>query len=185
MLIGYMRVSKTDGSQVLDLQRDALADAGVGPSRLNEDFASGRRDDRPGLEACLKGLRQGDTLVVWKLDRLGRNLRHRVNLVHDLAKLGAGLKVLAGEEAGRSQCDRRRVRQLGEPSYADSPRARRLDLTELARDAWLIAPAFRSSRRRADPPRTMPAGIRLRRGCRAARTRRRFFAGYAHGDRSG
>ncbi|HUZ90688.1 MAG TPA: recombinase family protein [Methylocella sp.] len=97
MLIGYMRVSKADGSQVLDLQRDALAAAGVEPSRLYEDFASGRRDDRPGLEACLKSLREGDTLVVWKLDRLGRNLHHLVNLVHDLTKLEAGLKVLAGE----------------------------------------------------------------------------------------
>jgi DNA invertase Pin-like site-specific DNA recombinase len=77
MLIGYMRVSKADGSQVLDLQRDALAAAGVEPSRLYEDFASGRRDDRPGLEACLKSLREGDTLVIWKLDRLGRNLRGR------------------------------------------------------------------------------------------------------------
>ena len=97
MLIGYMRVSKADGSQVLDLQRDALAAAGVEPSRLYEDFASGRRDDRPGLEACLKSLREGDTLVIWKLDRLGRNLHHLVNLIHDLIKLEAGLKVLAGE----------------------------------------------------------------------------------------
>ncbi|VTZ26371.1 site-specific DNA recombinase; e14 prophage [Methylocella tundrae] len=99
MLIGYMRVSKADGSQSLDLQRDALAAAGVEPSRLYEDFASGRRDDRPGLDACLKSLREGDTLVVWKLDRLGRNLRHLVNIVHDLTKLEAGLKVLAGQGA--------------------------------------------------------------------------------------
>ena len=97
MLIGYMRVSKADGSQGLDLQRDALAAAGVKPSRLYEDFASGRRGDRPGLEASLKSLREGDTLVVWKLDRLGRNLHHLVNLIHDLTNLEAGLKVLAGE----------------------------------------------------------------------------------------
>jgi DNA invertase Pin-like site-specific DNA recombinase len=99
MLIGYMRVSKTDGSQVLDLQRDALVAAGVDIARLYEDHASGRRDDRPGLDACLKSLRDGDTLVVWKLDRLGRNLRHLVNVVHDLTGLGIGLKVLAGEGA--------------------------------------------------------------------------------------
>jgi DNA invertase Pin-like site-specific DNA recombinase len=99
MLIGYMRVSKADGSQVLDLQRDALIAAGVESARLYEDHASGRRDDRPGLEACLKSLREGDTLVAWKLDRLGRNLRHLVNLVHDLTKRGIGLKVLAGEGA--------------------------------------------------------------------------------------
>ena len=80
MLIGYMRVSKADGSQVLDLQRDALLSAGVIQERLYEDHASGKRDDRPGLDACLKSLRNGDTLVVWKLDRLGRDLRHLVNL---------------------------------------------------------------------------------------------------------
>ena len=79
MLIGYMRVSKADGSQSTDLQRDALISAGVSPVHLYEDQASGRRDERPGLTACLKALRDGDTLLVWKLDRLGRNLRHLVN----------------------------------------------------------------------------------------------------------
>ena len=63
MLIGYMRVSKADGSQTLDLQRDALLAAGVEPAHLYEDQASGKRDNRPGLEACLKALPQGDTLV--------------------------------------------------------------------------------------------------------------------------
>jgi DNA invertase Pin-like site-specific DNA recombinase len=96
MLLGYMRVSKTDGSQVLDLQRDALTGAGVAPQHLYEDLRSGRRDDRPGLTACLKALRAGDTLVVWKLDRLGRDLRHLVNTVHDLTVHGIGLRVLAG-----------------------------------------------------------------------------------------
>ena len=94
-----MRVSKADGSQVLDLQRDALLAAGVPLDRLYEDHASGRRDDRPGLGACLKSLRHNDTLVAWKLDRLGRDLRHLVNLVHDLTKRGVGLRVLAGEGA--------------------------------------------------------------------------------------
>ncbi|MEI7995935.1 MAG: recombinase family protein, partial [Methylococcaceae bacterium] len=79
MLIGYMRVSKSDGSQVLDLQRDALLQAGVLAENLYHDFASGKNDERQGLEACLKALRVGDTLIVWKLDRLGRNLRHLVN----------------------------------------------------------------------------------------------------------
>jgi DNA invertase Pin-like site-specific DNA recombinase len=72
MLIGYMRVSKVDGSQVTDLQRDALRKAGVNSRHFYEDAASGKRDDRPGLESCLKAVRKGDTLVVWKLDRLGR-----------------------------------------------------------------------------------------------------------------
>src|SRR5512135_2057986 len=79
MLIGYARVSKADGSQVADLQHDALVRAGVSAKRIYEDKASGKRDDRPNLEACLKSLRQGDVLVVWKLDRLGRSLRHLVN----------------------------------------------------------------------------------------------------------
>ena len=94
-----MRVSKADGSQALDLQRDALLGAGIPTSQLYEDLASGKRDDRPGLEACLKALRPGDTLVVWKLDRLGRDLRHLVNVVHDLTGRDVGLKVLAGQGA--------------------------------------------------------------------------------------
>ena len=97
MLIGYMRVSKADGSQGLDLQRDALLAAGVKPSQLYEDQASGKKDDRPGLEACLKSLRDGDTLIVWKLDRLGRNLRHLVNTIHDLMERKIGFRVLSGQ----------------------------------------------------------------------------------------
>lgn len=98
-LIGYARVSKADGSQVHNLQRDALSLAGVESDKIYEDAASGKKDDRPGLVACLKALRSGDTLVVWKLDRLGRDLRHLVNLVDDLTKRNIGLKVLAGEGA--------------------------------------------------------------------------------------
>ncbi len=96
-LIRYARVSKADGSQVHDLQRDALAKVGVAPEHIYEDSTSGRRDDRPGLATGLKALRSGDTLVVWKLDRLGRDLRHLVNLVGDLTFRQVGLKVLAGE----------------------------------------------------------------------------------------
>src|SRR5512143_2401809 len=99
MLVGYVRVSKADGSQVTDLQGDALRAAGVDPKHVYEDTASGKRDDRPGLAACLKALREGDTLVVWKLDRLGRDLRHLVTVVHDLTGRGVGLKVLTGQGA--------------------------------------------------------------------------------------
>ena len=99
MLIGYMRVSKADGSQSTDLQKDALLSAGVDPSQLYEDQASGKREDRPGLAACLKALREDDTLIVWKLDRLGRDLRHLINTVHDLTVRGVGLKVLTGHGA--------------------------------------------------------------------------------------
>jgi len=99
MLIGYMRVSKTDGSQTTDLQHDALVAAGVAANHIYEDRASGKLDARPGLDAALKSLREGDTLAVWKLDRLGRDLRHLVNTVHDLAKRGVGFKVLSGHGA--------------------------------------------------------------------------------------
>ena len=99
MLIGYARVSKSDGSQSLDLQRDALSAAGVDPQQVYDDLASGARDDRPGLEHCLRALREGDVLVVWKLDRLGRNLTHLVNTVHDLSARGVGLRVLTGQGA--------------------------------------------------------------------------------------
>jgi DNA invertase Pin-like site-specific DNA recombinase len=99
MLIGYMRVSKADGSQATDLQRDALLAAGVDVAHLYEDHASGKKEDRPGLTACLKALREGDTLYIWKLDRLGRDLRHLINTVHDLTSRGVGLKVLTGHGA--------------------------------------------------------------------------------------
>ncbi|MFZ1711966.1 MAG: recombinase family protein, partial [Nitrosomonas sp.] len=78
---------------------DALIAFGVDPAHLYEDRASGRRDDRPGLAACLKALREGDVLIVWKLDRLGRDLRHLINTVHDLTARGVGLKVLTGHGA--------------------------------------------------------------------------------------
>ena len=96
MLIGYMRVSKSDGTQALGLQRDALLAAGVAPERIYADRASGRKDDRPGLAVCLQALQPGDTLVVWKLDRLGRNLKHLIGVVDDLQQRQVGFKVLAG-----------------------------------------------------------------------------------------
>jgi len=99
MLIGYIRVSKADGSQVLDLQRDALIESGIDSERIYEDLASGRKDDRPGLRACLKALQPGNTLVVWKLDRLGRDLKHLINTVDSLNKQGVGFKVLSGAGA--------------------------------------------------------------------------------------
>ncbi len=99
MLIGYARVSKADGSQSLDLQHDALIGVGIDPARIYDDRASGAREDRPGLEACLRSLRAGDVLVVWKLDRLGRTLAHLVALVRDLAAREVGLRVLTGQGA--------------------------------------------------------------------------------------
>ncbi len=99
MLIGYMRVSKSDGSQVLNLQQDALLAAGVLPEQIYQDFSSGKNDHRQGLISCLKAVRKGDTLVVWKLDRLGRNLKHLVDTVHDLSSKGVDFKVLSGQGA--------------------------------------------------------------------------------------
>ncbi|ETO92006.1 recombinase family protein [Legionella oakridgensis] len=99
MLIGYARVSKSDGSQTTDLQSDALLAAGVKQEYIYQDYASGKKDDRPGLQNCLKALREGDTLIVWKLDRLGRDLRHLINIVHDLTSRNIGLKVLTGHGA--------------------------------------------------------------------------------------
>ena len=99
MLIGYARVSKADGSQTTDLQRDALLAEGVQEEHIYEDHASGKKDDRPGLSNCLKALLEGDTLIVWKLDRLGRDLHHLVNTVHNLTAKNIGLKVLTGHGA--------------------------------------------------------------------------------------
>lgn len=99
MLIGYMRISKADGSQTTNLQFDALVAAGVDPEHIYEDAASGAKDDRPDLAACIKSLRKGDTLVVWKLDRLGRSLRHLVEITENFNSRGIGLKVLTGQGA--------------------------------------------------------------------------------------
>jgi DNA invertase Pin-like site-specific DNA recombinase len=99
MLIGYARVSKSDGSQSLDLQRDALITAGVSTDQIYSDHASGKKDQRPGLEACLKALREGDVLVIWKLDRMGRSLNHLVKTTTMLSERSVGLKVLTGQGA--------------------------------------------------------------------------------------
>lgn len=99
MKIGYMRISKADGSQVFDLQVDALLKEGVEAFNIYQDKASGAKDDRPGLQACLKACRKGDILYIWKLDRLGRSLRHLIRTVEDLTNRGIMLKVLSGQGA--------------------------------------------------------------------------------------
>jgi DNA invertase Pin-like site-specific DNA recombinase len=97
MLIGYARISKADDSQVLDLQVDTLIEAGIEKANIYTDKISGVKDKRPGLESCLKALRKNDTLVVWKLDRLGRSLKHLITTVDDLNQREIGFKVLTGE----------------------------------------------------------------------------------------
>lgn len=90
MLIGYARVSTQD--QNLELQRDALARAGC--QKVYEDKVSGTRADRPGLAKAQEMLREGDTLVVWKLDRLGRSVKNLVDLVSELHRQGVQFKSL-------------------------------------------------------------------------------------------
>ena len=78
MLVGYARVSTDD--QNLDLQRDALNKAGC--IEIFEDQISGIKSDRPGLKEAIKYARKGDTLVVWRLDRLSRSLKDLIEMVN-------------------------------------------------------------------------------------------------------
>ena len=90
MLIGYARVSTRD--QTHDLQIDALQAAGC--EKLFEETASGAQRDRPQLAAALDYLREGDTLVVWKLDRLARSTKQLIETVEDIQRRGVGFKCL-------------------------------------------------------------------------------------------
>lgn len=89
-LFGYARVST--GQQDLKLQIDALKAAGVDKPHLFTDKISGSREARPGLDACLQKLKTGDTLIVWRLDRLGRSIRHLIDMIEDLRQRGVGFK---------------------------------------------------------------------------------------------
>ena len=86
--IGYARISTQE--QNLDLQRDALKKAGC--NRIITDKANGSVADRPGLIKLKDTLREGDTLVVWRLDRLGRSLKHLIEFIYDLETEGIGFK---------------------------------------------------------------------------------------------
>lgn len=102
--IGYARVSTDD--QNLDLQLDALHKVGIGDDRLYSDTASGKDAERKELAACLKALREGDTLVVWRLDRLGRSLPDLVRIVGELEQKGVSFeslteKIETGSAAGK------------------------------------------------------------------------------------
>lgn len=89
-LIGYARVSTRH--QELDLQLDALRAAGVDGKFIYTDTASGAKSARAGLDTCLKELIAGDTLLVWRIDRLGRSISHLVGIVEDLRERGIGFK---------------------------------------------------------------------------------------------
>ncbi|HEA9644507.1 TPA: recombinase family protein, partial [Escherichia coli] len=90
MLIGYIRVSTND--QNTDLQRNALMCAGC--EQIFEDKMSGTKSERPGLKRALKCLKRGDTLVVWKLDRLGRRMKHLIALTEELRAKGVNFRSL-------------------------------------------------------------------------------------------
>lgn len=100
MKLGYARISKNDGGQVLDAQLDQLREEGIGDAHIYTDKASGAKEDRPGLDALLKAAREGDTIVVARLDRLGRSLRHLIDISEDLRGRGIGFKVISGAAAG-------------------------------------------------------------------------------------
>jgi DNA invertase Pin-like site-specific DNA recombinase len=88
--IGYARVSTVD--QSMDLQIDALKT--VGCDRIFEEKVSGKKSDRPELVRCLEYLRSGDTLVIWKLDRLGRTTKQLLELSHELKERGISLQII-------------------------------------------------------------------------------------------
>jgi len=90
MLLGYARVSTDE--QNLDLQRDALLKAGVAVKDIYTDKVTGVKAERPGLQAALSHLREGDTFIVWRLDRLGRSLKHLIETVTKLKEQGISFK---------------------------------------------------------------------------------------------
>ncbi len=92
-LLGYARVSTT--TQTIDRQLDALARAGIPTDHIYVDRKTGAHVQREGLQAMLSYAREGDVVVVYTLDRLGRSLRDTLNLVHDLRERGVGLRTLA------------------------------------------------------------------------------------------
>jgi DNA invertase Pin-like site-specific DNA recombinase len=90
MLVGYARISQE--TQSIDLQIDTLTAAGC--EKIFSDTMSGSRNDRPGLKQALEFVRSGDSICVWRLDRLGRSLPHLIQLMQDLDGRGIGFRSL-------------------------------------------------------------------------------------------
>ena len=103
-LVGYARVSTDD--QDLSLQIDALTKLGIPKASIFMDKLSGAKTDRPGLARCLATLQSGDILVVWRLDRLGRSMRHLITVVEDLRSKGIGFPVDSWERPDRQELRR-------------------------------------------------------------------------------
>ncbi|BCZ98030.1 TPA: recombinase family protein [Legionella pneumophila] len=99
MKIGYVRIFKAEDRQLLKLQIDSLIKYGVERVNIYQDLVSDKSEYFPGLDACLRALHKGDILVVWKLDRLARDLNHLINIVQDISAQGGDFKVLTGSKA--------------------------------------------------------------------------------------
>ena len=100
MKIGYARVSKANGEQTIDLQVDALVAEGVTKTKIYYDAMSGASRNRPYFKSCMKALREGDTLVLYSLDRMGRSQIDLLKILNELQIIGVHLKILAGIGAG-------------------------------------------------------------------------------------
>ncbi|QNJ91201.1 recombinase family protein [Mycolicibacterium fluoranthenivorans] len=127
--IGYTRVSTV--AQTLDQQNEALAAAGV--SKVFSDVMSGARDDRPGLAALMDYVRDGDTVVVWKLDRLGRNMLHILQTVRHLTDQGVTLVSVTDGIDSSTPAGRMMIGVLG--SLAEYERELIKERTALKRNA--------------------------------------------------
>src|SRR3954470_8568235 len=109
-LVGYARVSTDD--QDLSLQIDSLTGLGIDQENIFTEKISGAKTDRPQLDACLAKLQQGDTLVVWRLDRLGRSMHHLVELIENLRNRGVGFRSVSdGLISALAQFERRLIQE--------------------------------------------------------------------------
>ena len=119
MKVGYCRISCTD--QTLNLQRDELLKAGC--EKIFEDVASGSKSDREGLKECIEFARKGDVIVCWKLDRIGRSLKHLIEVVNELKERGVGFRCIIQERTKAGlQAARARGRFGGRPKAENSKR---------------------------------------------------------------
>jgi hypothetical protein len=134
MRVGYARVSTED--QTLDLQRDALKRAKC--RDIYEEHASGKNTARPQLEACLKALRDGDTLIVWRLDRLGRSLGDLIRLTHELKARGVGFASLT------EQIDTRSPGSGASRDFGPAKTSWRIEDPQAAKQKCLISSRFPS-----------------------------------------